>query len=387
MVLTRLPRLREAGLRINAQKSSLCAIETEYLGYTLTRTGIKPQQKKVHAILAISPLKNVKDLRKFLGMVQYYRDLWARRSEVLVPLTSLVGECGHTKVTRANKTKKRRWYWDTVHQKAFDDAKTTIAKNVVLAYPDYSWEFEIYTDALSKQLGSVITQVETLKEFKGMVRGQRLKVYTYHKNLIQDALGLTSDRVYQWRLLLEEFGPETVYIKGTHNTVADAISRLDIGLIQSEHENWMTFTKCWCHYTMQEESATDTSAYQDEMNLVFANHSNEDAIHPLIVQEISKAQKLDASLKTPKDQYSTQLVESIELLCKDGKMIIPKDLQHPAVSWYHHYLQHPRHPRLEVTLCAAMYWKGMQNTVRKLVKNCHACQVNKRHKHKYGTPY
>eukprot|EP00804_Cyclotella_cryptica_P031091 CCRYP_015989-RA/>CCRYP_015989-RA protein AED:0.48 eAED:0.47 QI:0/0/0/1/0/0/2/0/133 len=105
--------------------------------------------------------------------------------------------------------------------KAFDDVKTSIAKDVVLAYPDYSMEFEIYTDASSKQLGSVITQavdsqhkysvtklellaiVETLKEFKGMLWGQRLKVYTDHKNLIQDALGLTSDRVYRWRLLLE----------------------------------------------------------------------------------------------------------------------------------------------------------------------------------------
>eukprot|EP00804_Cyclotella_cryptica_P000664 CCRYP_014687-RA/>CCRYP_014687-RA protein AED:0.34 eAED:0.34 QI:60/-1/0/1/-1/0/1/0/153 len=106
MVLTSLCKV---GLRINARKSSFCAIETENLGYTLTQTGIKPQQKKVQAILAISPSKNVKDLCKFLGMVQYYRDLWARCSEVLVPLTSLVGECGHTKVTRANKMKKRPW--------------------------------------------------------------------------------------------------------------------------------------------------------------------------------------------------------------------------------------------------------------------------------------
>jgi hypothetical protein len=50
---------------------------------------------------------------------------------------------------------------------------------------------------------------------------------TDHKNLIQDALGLTSDRVYCWQLLLEEFAPEIVYIKGINNTVTDAISRLD----------------------------------------------------------------------------------------------------------------------------------------------------------------
>ena len=222
MVLT---RLCEAGLQINAQKSFFCTIETEYLGYTITRTGIKPQNKKVQVIFVISPPKHVKDLYKFLCMIQCCRDLWAKSSIVLAPLTSLVGECGHTKVTRANKTKKCPWYWDMVHQKALDVVKATIAKDVVLAYLDYSREVEVYTDASSKQLGSVIIQgnrplaffsrklstaqqkysmtklellviVETLKEFKDMLWEQRIKIYTDHKNLIQDALGLTSDHVY-----------------------------------------------------------------------------------------------------------------------------------------------------------------------------------------------
>ena len=64
-------------------------------------------------------------------------------------------------------------------------------------------------------------------EFKGMLWGQPIKVFTDQKNLTRDALGLTLDRVYRWRLLLEEYGPEIVYIKGIHNTVADAISRLE----------------------------------------------------------------------------------------------------------------------------------------------------------------
>ncbi len=90
-----------------------------------------------------------------------------------------------------------------------------------MAYPDYSEVFEIYTDASSKQLGAVITQtnrpiaffsqklsvaqrkysvakiellaiVKTLKEFKGMLWGQPIKVFT-DQNLTRDALGLTSD--------------------------------------------------------------------------------------------------------------------------------------------------------------------------------------------------
>ena len=107
-----------------------------------------------------------------------------------------------------------------------------------MAHPEYSKDFEIYTYTLSKQVGSLITQdnrplvifsrklsikqqkfcvtklellaiVEILKEFKGMLWGQRLKVYTDHKNLSHDALGLTSDCIYQWRLLLEEFDPKS----------------------------------------------------------------------------------------------------------------------------------------------------------------------------------
>jgi hypothetical protein len=77
---------------------------------------------------------------------------------MLAPLTSLVGECRHTKVTRAKKTKKKAWHWDEVHQIVFDNVKPTIARDVVLAYPNYLKEFEIYTDALSKQLGAVITR-------------------------------------------------------------------------------------------------------------------------------------------------------------------------------------------------------------------------------------
>ena len=77
---------------------------------------------------------------------------------MLVPLTSVVGECGKTKVTRAKETKKVPWHWDEVHQRAFDHVKATMAREVVLAYSDYSKVFKIYTDASSKQLGAVITQ-------------------------------------------------------------------------------------------------------------------------------------------------------------------------------------------------------------------------------------
>ncbi len=101
-----LRQLHNVGLNDNAEKLTFCALEIEYLGYILTRDGIKTQTNKVQAILATQLPKGVEQLRHFLGMVQYYCDLWARWSKMLAPLTSLVGECGKNRVTKAKGTKK-----------------------------------------------------------------------------------------------------------------------------------------------------------------------------------------------------------------------------------------------------------------------------------------
>jgi hypothetical protein len=87
---------------------------------------------------------------------------------------------------------------------------------------------------------------------------------------------------------------------------------------------------------------------------------------------------------TDKYSFTTQLVENTKVLCKDGKMVITISLQHCAVAWYHHYLQHPTNMRLEETLHLLMYWKGLRKTVQSHIKECHCCQVNKCRYHQYG---
>ena len=162
-------------MKINAANSTFCSLETEYLGYTLTRKGIQPQTKKIDSILLLSPPTKVKELHTFLGMVQYYRDMWKSCSEMLAPLTDLVSKCGQTKVTKAKGTKKAPWRWDENHQQASDQVKATICQDVVLAYPDFSKPVESYTDASPTQLGAVITQDNRPLAFFG-------RKYLIHKN-------------------------------------------------------------------------------------------------------------------------------------------------------------------------------------------------------------
>ena len=68
--------------------------------------------------------------------------------------------------------------------------------------------------------------VETLKEYHNILLGHEIVVHTNHKNLVYKHFN--TKRVMRWRLLLEEFGPKLLYIKGEQNIVANALSRLDL---------------------------------------------------------------------------------------------------------------------------------------------------------------
>jgi hypothetical protein len=153
-------------------------------------------------------------------------------------------------------------------------------------------------------------------------------------------------------------------------------------------QQWKSFAHHWRCYN---EISTPTQAYCFHMNEVFANRSEEDEIYPLTTEEIAEAQRADASLNhlfkgnAVIDQgLEIKLIENTTCVCKDGWLVIPKPLQVCAVKWYRHYLQHPGHTRLEETMNAEMYWKGMPTTIWSITKSCRSCQINKRRSQKYG---
>ena len=116
-----LRKLKRTGLKINANKSFFCKHELEYLGYWITRDHITPLPKKVEAIRRIAQPKNKKDLQSFIGMVNYYRDSWIRRLDLLAPLSDLTG-------------KMSIYIWTEKDTKAFEAVKRVIASEVQLRY-------------------------------------------------------------------------------------------------------------------------------------------------------------------------------------------------------------------------------------------------------------
>ena len=93
----------------------------------------------------MTPPNNMKKVRAFIGIANYYRDMCAKQSHLLHPLTSLTSP-------------KVKFKWTEVEHKLFDDIYCTISHDTLLAYPYFNKRFDIHTDPSDYQLGAVIIQ-------------------------------------------------------------------------------------------------------------------------------------------------------------------------------------------------------------------------------------
>ena len=131
------------------------------------------------------------------------------------------------------------------------------------------------------------------------------------------------------------------------------------------------------------------------VNMTFANTGEpEEEIYPATVSEIASEQRKDKKLKRyfnkhvevdPKDRISLMVIDETDILLYDRqRLVIPTSMQSNIVAWYHHYLMHPGHTRLEETIAASMYWRSLRSDVRKHVKKNKSSQLGKKRTHQYG---
>ena len=259
----------------------------------------------------------------------------------------------------------------------------------MLQYPDFSKLFVIHTDASHYQLGAVISQegkpiafysrklndaqtryttterellsiVETLKEYRNILLGHEIEVHTDHKNLVYKHFN--TERVMHWRLLLEEFGPKLLYIKGTNNIVADALSRLN--LTEDDFS--------------AEAFAADESDFPIQYPLSYRQIAFEQEKWPMLQQKLRDKPTV---YKVAEFKHSDS---TYEIVTRNGKIVIPVSLQLRATEWYHLYLLHPGETRMELTMGQHYCWKGMRNTIQQVCKACSICKKTKVRHTKYG---
>ncbi|KXJ80804.1 hypothetical protein RP20_CCG022561 [Aedes albopictus] len=241
-------RLREANLRINITKSKFCVPELPYLGYILSKDGLRPNPDRVHAIVAYEVPKSVRALRRFLGMANYYRRFIDQFSALTVPLTNLL------------KSKPKKVEWSQEADQAFRAIKEKLISAPVMANPNFNLPFTVQTDASDHAIAGILTQIHDGQEKVIAFHSEKLKgaELNYHAaekeglaalrcidkfrcyiegtqfTLVTDSSALTfimrakwrtSSRLSRWSIELQQYNMVLKHRKGKENVVPDALSR------------------------------------------------------------------------------------------------------------------------------------------------------------------
>ena len=139
-----LRRLEENDLYVKLEKCVWKVRKIGFLGVVIGSNGIEMEEEKIDGVLSWPEPKNVKDVRKFLGLTNYYRRFIKDFTRVARPINML---------TR----KDIKWQWGVEQQKAFDELKRVFTTKPVLAAPDLDKEFKVEANASNYATGGVLS--------------------------------------------------------------------------------------------------------------------------------------------------------------------------------------------------------------------------------------
>ena len=139
-----LKRLEENNLYVKPEKCVWKVRKIGFLGVIIGPNGIEMEKEKMDEVLSWLEPKNVKDVRKFLGLANYYRRFIKDFAQIARPMNMLM-------------RKDVKWQWGGEQQKAFDKLKEIFTTRPVLAAPDLDKEFRVEADASNYAMGGVLS--------------------------------------------------------------------------------------------------------------------------------------------------------------------------------------------------------------------------------------
>lgn len=348
-------RLQEAGLKLNKGKCIWAVQSVSFLGYEISENTVRPDPKKAEAIASFPRPNDTKELRRFLGMVSYYREHMPKLSVMAAPLYRL---------TKKNAT----FVWNVQCDGAFNKLKERLVNPPVRCIPDPSKSFVVITDACSDGVGGVLQQVNdhsvsvvieyaskkfdntqrkwstiekeayaivwVIKKWRHYLLGKKFLLKTDHKPLcwLRSKKDL-NNKLGRWCLDLQQYQFDIEHVKGEDNVVADALSRREVAIISEG--NWKI------------EVDNDIEIQKQEQ------HNPENFVRKS--ETLFKKTKHGEVLVVPKSERDKILVELHDTK-SSGHLGRRKVLEKAQERFF---------------------WPGMTKDIKEYMRNCHICATAK----------
>lgn len=256
-------RLQDYGVVLNPSKCVLGVSEVIFLGYHVSGKGTRPPPDRIKALLEFPPPGTVQGMRRFLGMLNYYRRFVPRAAQFQAPLIDAL--------VSTNSKGAKPFPWSPELLQNFESCKKSLSNATLLQHPVITASLGLFTDASSAHVGACLQQkvdnqwyplsffskkltpkqaqwpayyrellavYESVQHFRYILEVQHVTIFTDHKPLLYAFLQrrekLPPPQLNQLSFI-SQFTTDIQYIKGEDNVVADAMSRIDIDAISLEH--------------------------------------------------------------------------------------------------------------------------------------------------------
>ncbi|BHF77170.1 hypothetical protein SprV_0502027300 [Sparganum proliferum] len=368
-------RLDSFGVVINAAKCEFGVISLIFLGHVVNSDGIKPVLEKVSAISTFPVPTTINQLRRFLGMVNYYHRFLPHGATIMQPLNSLLT---HPKKTLVMTEEAVR---------SFNDVKAALTKATPLAHPRSDAQLTLMTDASSTAVGASLQQTvsgvlqhlaffskklspaETrysvfgrellavylsIRHFRHFLEGREFVVLTDHKPLVF-ALRASPDR-YSPRDIrhldfISQFSCDILYVHGKENVVADTLSRIEMASVTTDT---IDFT------LMAEAQRSDDELSQYRHKGIYLRLQDV----PLPIGAGTITCDLSTGHKRP---------------------FVPATLRRRVFNALHN-LSHPGIRATVKLITDRFVWPNINRDVRRWTRSCLPCQRAKTHRHTTTPP-
>ena len=242
---TVLKRLQERGITVNPAKCKFGLSEVEYVGHVISHLGTTMSKEKKLKVLDFPIPETTKQLRGFLGLVNYFRNHVRDYANTCAPMYQLTNQKG------------RRLQWTEEAEQAFEKIKIDVSNLQMLYFIDDNAPIFLHTDACKYGLGGYLYQlidgierpisffskslkgreldwstieqecfgiICAVRAFDHLLRGRHFTIRTDHANLVLMNLS-QAKKVIRWKMELMEYDFDIEHIAGVDNIVADGISR------------------------------------------------------------------------------------------------------------------------------------------------------------------